>query len=102
MSSPSSPQLMVLSRQLVTKARPPSGVYEGCRRLLLADSVSRLPPIEVWGDTAEGGQSNFRHFMVRAVPSRLVSLGGVSSSLGRVMVVVGPVWCSEAAWTTLS
>ena len=44
---------------------------EDCYRLTVCLGSPRL---KAWRDTAQGGQSNFRHFVVRAVPSRLVFL----------------------------
>ncbi len=44
---------------------------EDCYRLTVCLGSPRL---KAWRDTAQGGQSNFRHFMVRAVSSRLVFL----------------------------
>lgn len=75
----------VSSRQLVTKARPPSGVYEGCRRLLSTDDVSRLPPLEGLARHGAGGSVELQalHGAGSAIKAGLLAVSVVLFGQGR-------------------
>ena len=62
---------------------------EDCYRLTVCLGSPRL---KAWRDTAQGGQSNFRHFVVRAVPSRLVT---------QLIISRPALVCTRQSWTPI-